>query len=267
MREVLVKGSTLPEAYHLALKALAENHDVTPCTDYDTNQKEASVTFVAENPLEEPMISKLFIGDPHSLEQYRQEMLDGILDFEVKRGNWDYTYHQRMEKQVPWVIGELKRNPDTRRAVIAIRAGEDLKSDSPACLQILQYFIRNGKLHCKALFRSNDLTKATFMNAFALVMLQKRIADAVGVQVGSYTHRANSLHVYERDYEMFDGYLRRIDAGGELTYNYIGEWDELMEDAKPEIAKMVETLRAKMDDNEDISEMVETLRAKVKLPE
>ena len=156
MHELFVKGKSLSEAYHMAIKAFSENHDVTPCSDYNTNQREASVTFVVEDPLLEPMISKLFIGDPHSLEQYRQEMLDGILDFEVQRGNWDYTYHQRMEKQVPWVINELKRNPDTRRAVISIRAKDDLNSESPACLQILQYFIRDEKLHCKALFRSND---------------------------------------------------------------------------------------------------------------
>ena len=54
MHEVLVKGSSLPEAYHLALLALDENHDITPCTDYNTTQKEAAITFVAENPLEEP---------------------------------------------------------------------------------------------------------------------------------------------------------------------------------------------------------------------
>jgi thymidylate synthase len=103
--------------------------------------------------------------------------------------------------------------------------------------------IRSGKLHCKILFRSNDATKATFMNAFALVMLQKRIADELGVPVGSYTHRANSFHVYERDYDMFDGYIRRIAQGENLAYHYEGDWDEMMEDAKPEIAQMVEDLR------------------------
>ena len=81
------------------------------------------------------------------------------------------------------------------------------------------------------------------MNAFALIHLQKRIADAMDLPVGTYTHRANSFHVYERDYEMFDGYIRRINAGGELAYDYEGEWDEMMEDAKPEIAKMVEELK------------------------
>ena len=245
MFELFVRAKSLPEAYHNALAALHDKNDEVPCPDYNTRQKEASMTFVAEEALCEPMISKLFIGDPRSLEQYRQEMLDGILDFEVERGNWEYTYHQRMEKQIPWVIRELQRNPDSRRAVMVIREEHDLSTDSPACLQIIQYLIRNGALHCKIVFRSNDATKATFMNAFALVMLQKRIADTLGVTVGSYTHRANSFHVYERDYDMFDGYIRRIKSGGELTYFYEGDWDEQMEEAKPEIARMVEELRSR----------------------
>ena len=244
MFELFATGESLPDAYHKALEMLHENYEELPCPDYDTRQKEASMTFVAEDPLSEPMISKLFIGDPRSLEQYRQEMLDGILDFEVERGNWEYTYHGRMEKQIPWVIGELRRNPDSRRAVVNIRSEHDLSSDSPACLQIIHFLIRGGALHCKVVFRSNDATKAAYMNAFALVMLQKRIADELGVKVGSYTHRANSFHVYARDYDMFDGYIRRIKQGGELAYDYIGDWDALMEDAKPEIAKMVAGLHS-----------------------
>ena len=251
MFELFVNGVSLPEAYHKALVALHENNEETPCPDYNTRQIEASVTFVVEDPLSEPMISKLFIGDPRSLEQYRQEILDGILDFEVERGNWEYTYHRRMEKQIPWLISELKRNPDSRRAVVVIREEHDLSSGSPACLQHLQFLIRGGALHCKVLFRSNDATKAAFMNAFALIMLQKRLADALGVAVGSYTHRANSFHVYERDYDMFGGYIRRIRAGGELAYFYDGDWDELMEDAKPEIAEMVAELASRASGNSE----------------
>ena len=243
MFELFTKAASLPEAYHNALAELHENHDDVPCPDYNTRQKESSMTFVVDSPLSEPMISKLFIGDPRSLEQYRQEMLDGILDFEVGRGNWEYTYHQRMENQIPWLIEELQRNPDSRRGVVMIRGEDDLSSNSPACLQHLQFLIRSDALHLKVVFRSNDATKAAFMNAFALIMLQKRIADTLGVQVGSYTHRANSFHVYERDYDMFDGYVRRIRSGGELAYFYTGDWDELMEDAKPEIASMVKELR------------------------
>ena len=245
MIELFVKGKTLPDAYHKALVALHEEHEELACPDYNTRQKEASMTFVVEEPLTEPMISKMFIGDPRSLEQYRQEILDGILDFEVEKGKWDYTYHQRIEKQVPWVIEELKRSKESRRAVILVRTEYDMTTDAPACLQHIQYFVRGGALHCKVLFRSNDSTKATFMNAFALIQLQKRVADALELTIGTYSHRANSFHVYERDYEMFDGYVRRIKAGGDLTYDYEDEWDEMMDDAKPEIAKMVEELKSR----------------------
>ena len=243
MFELFAAAPSLPDAYHKALLALHARNDELPCPDYSTNQKEASMTMCVEEPLSEPMISKLFIGDPRSLEQYRQEMLDGILDFEVARGKWEYTYHLRMEKQLPWIVEELRRNPDSRRAVVVIRSDDDRTSGSPACLQHIHYLIRQGALHCKVLFRSNDAAKATFMNAFALIMLQKRIADKLGLPVGSYTHRANSFHVYERDYGMFDGYVKRIKSGGDLTYRYIGDWDALMEEAKPDIARTVQDLR------------------------
>ncbi|MDR0861669.1 MAG: thymidylate synthase [Oscillospiraceae bacterium] len=243
MFELFVTGRTLPEAYHNALVALHAQHDEMPCPDYNTNQKESSLTFVVECATAEPMISRLFIGDPRALEQYRQEMLDGILDFQVALGNWEYTYHLRMEGQIPWIIDELRRNPHSRRAVISIRDEHDLESASPACLQSIQFLIRGGALHCKTLFRSNDAAKATFMNAFALVMLQERVAAQVGVPVGSYTHRANSFHVYERDYPLLEAYVARIKRGGEIAYNYVGDWDALMRDAQPDIAESVRQLK------------------------
>ena len=243
MEEALVRGRTLPEAYHESLRVLHELGEISPCPDYNTNQKELSMTLCVTEPLGEPMISKLFIGGYRELEQYRQEMLDGILDFEIERGNWAYTYHSRMEGQVDFVLRELRRNPDSRRAVIDVRDWKkDAASDDPACLQHLQYFIRAGALHCKVLFRSNDACKATFMNAFALIMLQKRIADELGVELGSYTHRANSFHCYEKDFPMLEGYVRRMDEGG-VTYDYAGEWEDMMAEARPEIAEAVEKLK------------------------
>lgn len=246
MREFLLTGRTLPEAYHDALRWLHALGRVSAVPDYNTTQKEVSMTMQVLYPLAEPMISKLFFGGPKDLEQYRQEMLDGILDFEVEKGNWAYTYHQRMEKQIPFVVRELKRNPDSRRAVIDVRDWPtDSESSDPACLQHIQYFIRDGALHCKVLFRSNDACKAAFMNMFALIMLQKRIADELGVKVGTYTHRANSFHVYERDFALLEGYVHSLDSNHSNTYFYAGEWDELMENSKAEIAETVKTLRGR----------------------
>ena len=246
MVEEYVTGLTLPIAYHKALNALRKFGEIGDCPDWNCQQRELSMTMIVNHPLEEPMISRCFIGGVRELEQYRMEMLDGILDFEVQKGKWSYTYHQRMGSQVQFVIDELRRNPSSRRAVMSIRTPDDIGSDDPACLQHLQYFIRKGKLDCIVLFRSNDACKATFMNAFALILLQKRIADELGVPVGSYTHRANSFHCYEKDFNLLDSYVHRIknNAVSMVTYNYVGDWDELMADEREDILTMVEELKS-----------------------
>ena len=87
MKEVFITGNSLPETYHKALTELHYHGDITDCSDWNTTQKEVTMTMVVNDPLAEPRISKLFIGGAKELEQYRQEMLDGILDFEVERGN------------------------------------------------------------------------------------------------------------------------------------------------------------------------------------
>ena len=242
--EILIIDNTLSGAYHRALVALHDRGEITDCADWGCKQKEISATIVIQDPLKEPMISKCFIGGWRELEQYRLEMLDGILDFEVEKGNWTYTYHARMAKHIDWVVDELKRNPSSRRACISIRTDEDEGSDDPACLQHIQFMIREDKLNMKVLFRSNDACKATFMNAFALICLQERIANKLGVGVGTYTHRANSFHCYERDFGLLDGYYKRIieSDGYGMTYHYKGEWDELMEDSRPEIMEEVKRL-------------------------
>lgn len=260
MIECIARGRTLPEAYHKALLQLQAYGEETGCPDYNTNQMEVSMTMCVESPLEEPMISKFFIGGPHELEQYRQEILYGILDFEIAKGNWDYTYHDRMvnypvdnqvkfpgeysKNQVQFVIDELRRCSDSRRAVIDIRDNsDDMYSNDPACLQHIHYLLRNGKLDCKVLFRSNDAVKATFMNAFALIQLQKMIADELGVEVGTYTHRANSFHAYEKDYKLLDSYISKMNDE-EVAYSYEDDWKELMEEEQNKIKEKVEKLRS-----------------------
>jgi thymidylate synthase len=250
MKEIFVQGRNLPESYHAALKELHYNGEIAECPDYNQKQKECSMTLFIDNAIAEPMISKLFIGGHSDLQQYVMEVLDGILNFRIGSG-WDYTYNSRLSEQLPFIYNELRRNPDSRRAVIDIR---DWKHDTkegntcPACLQHIQYFIRNNELHCKVLMRSNDAPEATFMNAFAFIMLQKRIADNLGYQVGSYTHRANSFHCYEKDFNLLTGYVKGIESDENITYEYEDFYKELMDESIPEILEKVEQLKKNMEE-------------------
>ena len=257
MYEAFVKGKSLPEAYHNALVELYNHGEVVSCADYNQSQKELSMTMAIDNPLAEPMISRLFIGGYYELQQYVLEVLDGILDFKIGDGEnaWEYTYHDRIINfpmqggklnQFQFVIDELKRSPDSRRAVINIRDNSvDPFNSHPACLQHIQFFIRGGRLHMKVLMRSNDAVEATFMNAFAFVMLQKQVAEALDVPVGSYTHRANSFHCYEKDFALLTQYVNGIKNKNitDLTYEYEGFYKAMMEESVAEIYRTVDILR------------------------
>ena len=267
MREYLVYGKTLPDAYHAALQILNDRGETVDCSDWNDDQKEVSITFEVEDPMGEPGISKCCLGGPEELQQYVMEMTDGILDFEVEKGNWAYTYHQRYADQIPFVVDDLKRNASSRRAVALVRdKAADIGSDDPACLQHLQFFVRDGKLDLKVLFRSNDAVKACFMNAFALIRVQQQVADQLGIPVGRYSHRANSFHCYGKDFDALSSYAARIakvmadpsttgnpfdpdhpvhmaDPDEIVTYSYEDDWKEDMEDAIPGILKKVEELK------------------------
>jgi len=196
-------------------------------------------------PLTEPRISQLLIGGFEELQQYELEILDGILDFRIGKG-WDYTYHARYKDQLPFIINELKSDPSTRRAIMSIRTNEDIGSKDPACLQSIQYFIRNDKLHCKVLFRSNDLPEAFFFNAWAFIKLQEKIAEELGIEVGAYTHRSNSMHCYEKDFSLLTSYadaIRKQEDIDTLTFNYKDFWEDIMKDSIPKILEKVETIR------------------------
>ena len=282
MEEILVKGITLPHAYHKAILSLATNGVELGDNDYGGKMKEVSLTFQVMEPLRDPMISKLFVGGPQELQQYVMEICDGILDFMIyepvewkleqsaKDTGWKYTYHSRMRNfpafyyddfggtfscgwkkdkgidQVQFVITDLKRSRYSRRAVINLRDNTyDTKNYDAACVNHIQFFIRDDKLHCKVLIRSNDAVKASFMNAFALIKLQEKIAKELEVPVGTYSHKANSYHCYEKDFLTLERYQDAImnKHHKELVYNYEGDWKELMMDSVPNILKNIETMK------------------------
>lgn len=252
MKEIFVEAQTLPEAYHRALMELMENGEIVGCPDYNQMQKECSMTVVVNQPVKEPRISRLIIGGHHELQQYVMEVLDGILDFKIGDGNcWEYTYHARYAHQMPFILSELTRNPLTRRAVMNIRDFEvDSKNADPACMQSIQFFIRDEKLHMKVLFRSNDLPEAFFFNVFALIKLQEKVAALLAVDVGTYTHRSNSMHCYEKDFDMLKRFVEGIKTKSieDLTYEYEGYYEKMMEEEIPSIMEQVERLKKEMED-------------------
>jgi thymidylate synthase len=113
--------------------------------------------------------------------------------------------------QWDYVKEELRKDADSRRAVVHIRSPWDsvkAKLDVP-CTLSLQFFIRDGSLHLVAHMRSSDLILGIAYDVPAFTLMQELMARELGVKMGTYTHVSNSLHIYERHFEMVEGMISK----------------------------------------------------------
>jgi thymidylate synthase len=275
MKEIVMKGIPVLHAEGDCLARAWENslialhaHGCHIKTQYDKPEdppsRDATMCVTIEDPLREPMLHRDFPGGPEDLQEYVMEVLDGIKDHLVRDARdpsdtrWEYTYHQRLFRyevptlpptdQIETVAQKLAEAPYTRRAqAITWKVWEDNACYDPACLQSIWCRIleEEGRpvLSMNVRFRSNDAYKAAFMNMFALIQLQQKIARRVEelsgrpVAVGRYFHCADSYHIYGSYFREFEG--RFLGALQKRTFEQrtmrYEDLREVMEEARPRI--------------------------------
>ena len=269
-----VEGDCIARAWEESLIELNRN-GCSIETQYDKPgdppSKDATMTITIRDPLREPMIHKDFPGGPEELQEYTMEVCDGIKDHLVRKADdpadtrWEYTYHQRLFKyvtptfapydQIETMACKLAETPYTRRAQsVTWKVWEDNDCYDPPCLQSIWCRIIEEEgtpvLSMNVRFRSNDAYKAAFMNIFALVQLQRQIAEKVSkklgrqVAVGRYCHLADSYHIYGSYFHEFEG--RFLNALEKRTFEQrtmrYEDYRELMEAARPEILEKARTM-------------------------
>jgi thymidylate synthase len=223
-------------------------------------------------PLSEPMIHRDFPGGFEELQEYVMEVCEGIKDHCVRDPadasdtRWEYTYHQRLFgyqvpglrpiDQIEHVCRRLAETPHTRRAqAITWKVWEDSQCYDPACLQSVWCRLsspgqrgpagpeESRLLNMNVRFRSNDAYKAAFMNIFALVELQRRIAARIAeltdtrIELGRFCHMADSFHIYGSNLREFEARFlgaiqRRTFEQRTMRYEAVRE---MMEAARPAI--------------------------------
>lgn len=131
-----------------------------------------------------------------------------------KLGDFDAPYGKRIAKhgQLEYCYQELKRDSDSRRAVIMIHQPEDChETKDSACTLSLQFLIREGKLDLIATMRSNDIILGTCYDIPAFTFLQQVMAFWLGVKTGKYIHQPGSLHYYQEFVPMVDALISEYD--------------------------------------------------------
>ena len=276
---LVARGRSLAEAWENSLLELSKN-GAEVRTEYDAKDSDgsfaeppsldATMIMVVEDPASEPLIHRAFPGGLEDLEEYRQEVLDGIKDHWVRDPGdpsdkrWEYTYHERLTayrvpglegriNQLDWVARKLSEAPYSRRAqAVTWQPWIDPDCDDPACLQSMWFRVLPGSedvwhLNMNVRFRSRDAFDAAYMNCFAFVHLMERMAGEIGrkagreVRLGRYVDMSDSYHIYGKRRRAFeDGFLKLVETRSFEDRTWTREFAApFFEEARPAIAEKV----------------------------
>ena len=223
----VIRAPSIGGAHEQVIRMILEKGRVLSTEDEEATVEFEEVALQVDTPLAEPLVS------PHSrfqqkfVEQYAQDLLHG------SHADFEYDYHGRLfdwgerlaadgqpvhVDQIAYIVEKLRSSPVSRRAIaITWNPVIDENLDDCPCLQLVQCIVRDGKLCMRVIFRSNDMLTAAGANMYALVRLQKSIADQLGIPCGTYTHISLVPHIYyirdAHDIEPFCGKGKPDPAG------------------------------------------------------
>ena len=116
--------------------------------------------------------------------------------------------------QYQWAVQSLISDPNTRQAVMHFNtpAHQYNKNKDFVCTMYTNCHIRENRLYMTTFMRSNDAiwgtpTDVAFFCSLQMQMLEHLRNFYPDLQLGTYTHVANSYHVYDRHYELVERML------------------------------------------------------------
>lgn len=114
-----------------------------------------------------------------------------------------------LESQFEYVLKTLRDDPNSRRASIVLLQPYHLFKENvdTVCTYAINFTIEKSMLHMTVMMRSNDVIFGFTNDAFcfwhlylyAYTVLKHYMPE---LRTGQYVHMANSMHVYERHYQM-----------------------------------------------------------------
>jgi thymidylate synthase len=129
--------------------------------------------------------------------------------------------------QIEKMIELLQKDPTSRRAVININTPNErvIETHDEPCTIGLQYLIRDGKLNCTGIMRSNDVWFGFPYDVAFFTELQRYIASRLNIRVGTYTHFVVSMHLYDKDYDAIQKIVQNRESecyeyDSKLLYEY-----------------------------------------------
>lgn len=200
-----IKATDIPDAWFQCLYGLLD-YGFIYTVEHGSFEGETRLEFdfiviSISRPYSEPYDSMLpktpaGLGIPDPVAPGYVEMYLPYLMTEKKEPDEDYTYGSRLWPQVIPLIEILKKTPRTNQAILQVAQPSDIMLGDPPCLRHIDMRVRDGVLFFYPYFRSWDLWAGFPANLAAIAVLQKYMADEIGVDMGPMIASSKGLHVY-----------------------------------------------------------------------
>jgi len=159
-------------------------------------------------------------GSPDNNITTLAKFIPRALDYTDDGISWRAGYPNRLRRfgakkidQIQYIFDKLREDRSSRQAVIVLwnpeddcyksgNSGELQKSNDFPCSNYLHFMIRDEKLDCTFVIRSNDaIFGMTGINLYEFTVLQEILAMLLGTEIGKFYYIADSLHLYEEHKE------------------------------------------------------------------
>jgi len=120
--------------------------------------------------------------------------------------NSNYGYFWNYNDQLDRVITDLKKNKETRRAILVhydLNELDRYQFDTP-CNDVLNFYVREGFLDLTVFARSIDLVYGFCNDQYTFSKLMELVAKETGYKVGEMHWFVTNIHIYPRHYNMLN---------------------------------------------------------------
>ena len=219
LRSVVIKATTLPDAWYQALVAVLDAGYIYPVGKGSFEGTERCefdnimihIKYPGARPLVPEIPPGMGIPAPTNMEHVEQ-YLPYIMTNE-KQPDETYTYGERLwgskrrilypRDQVQTVIDTFKEvGPGWNQGTMEVASPNDCGTEDPPCLRLIDCRLRYGALHFHLYFRSWDLWSGFSANLAALQLLKEYMAKQIGCADGNMIAYSKGLHIYGHSFEM-----------------------------------------------------------------
>ncbi len=224
-KNVFIEGVDIPDAWHQCVNSIFDNgfkYTIEQGSYVgETRLEFDNITILIKKPYSEPydlMLPQIpqHFNIPNPVENgYVEQYLPYLMTGHKEPGE-QYTYGSRLNEslhifnsntgelinrqlggQIDHMLTLLTMTPNTNQAILQIGQPSDCLLDDPCCLRHIDMRVKYNQLIFYPYFRSWDLWGGMPANLAGIAVLQKYMADEIGVESGPICASSKGLHLYK----------------------------------------------------------------------